>query len=412
MITQRKNTKWLRRATLALAGVLVAGAAIWVFQPRPLQVETASVTVGRFEQTIEEDGQWRLKQRYVIAAPTAAELARPTLKVGDAVKAGEVVATLAPVAPQLIDARTRLVLQQRMGSADAARRAASAQVERLETARAQAALEAERAGQLARERFIAPSARDQADLALRAAQQALLAGQAELRASEFALAEARAALTQTDPVNGQPAAALWSMKSPIDGRVIKLHLDSEATVQPGQALLEIGDTTAVEAVIDVLSTDVAQIAPGAPVRLSQGSSAPVLQGRVARIEPVAFTKVSALGVEEQRVRVIVDALPVADAQPVWNAIGEGFRVDARITVAQQDSALLVPTAALVRDDGQWRVLVVEAGRTQARAVTVLDRNAGTARVEAGAAGGVKEGDLVVLYPGTTIRPGQAVKTRD
>eukprot|EP01036_Dinobryon_divergens_P003645 gene3645-4826_t len=158
----------LRRwAPWALAALAVVALTWWAFQPRPLLVEVAPVTTGRFEQAIEEDGQLRLKHRYLISAPTQAELARPTLKVGDAVRAGDVVATLTPVAPQMIDARTRLVLQQRVGSADAARRASSAQLQRLDTALAQASLEAERSQKLARENFIAPSALDQAVLARR-----------------------------------------------------------------------------------------------------------------------------------------------------------------------------------------------------------------------------------------------------
>ncbi|MBA4267049.1 MAG: efflux transporter periplasmic adaptor subunit, partial [Comamonadaceae bacterium] len=293
MNTNKNRSNGLRRwAPWALAAVVVVGLTVWAFQPRPMQVEVASVTMGRFEQVLEEDGQLRLKQRYVIAAPTQAELLRPTLKVGDAVQAGDVVATLAPAAPQMIDARTRVVLQQRVGSADAMRRAAAAQLQRLQTAQAQAALEAERAEKLASNQFIAPSARDQTALALRSAQQALEAGRAEVRAAEFALAEARAALAQSEPDKGASTAGLWQLKSPVSGQVIKLHQDSAVTVQAGQALLDIGDTRSVEAVIDVLSTDVPRIKTGAVVALSLGTSTPDLQGQVSRIEPVAFTKVS------------------------------------------------------------------------------------------------------------------------
>lgn len=245
---KNRSSGWRRWAPWALAAVVVVGLAVWAFQPRPMQVELATVSVGRFEQVLEEDGQLRLKQRYVIAAPTQAELLRPTLKVGDAVQAGDVVATLAPAAPQMIDARTRVVLQQRVGSADAMRRAAAAQLQRLQTAQAQAALEAERAEKLASEQFIAPSARDQTALALRSAQQALEAGRAEVRAAEYALAEARAALAQSEPATGARTAGLWQLRSPVSGQVIKLHQDSAVTVQAGQALLDIGDTRAIEAV--------------------------------------------------------------------------------------------------------------------------------------------------------------------
>jgi HlyD family secretion protein len=391
--------RWALWAVLALA-VIALGA--WALRPRPIVVEVASVSTGRFEQVIEEDGQLRLKSRYVIAAPTLAELARPTLKVGDAVRAGDVVATLTPAAPQMIDARTRGVLQQRVGSADAARLAAFAQVQRLETALAQAGLEAERATRLARENFIAVSALDQALLAQRSARQALEAGRAELRAAEFAQAEARAALVRAEPGAAARTEGLWLLKSPVDGRVVKLHLDSAAPVTAGQPLLVVGDTSTVEAVIDVLSGEVQQISPGAAVSLSLGGSAPAIAGRVARVEPVAFTKVSALGIEEQRVNVIVDLPPGAPGT------SDGFRVDARIVVSSREGALLVPSAALVRDGEDWRVFVVEAGRARARAVKIQARHADAAWVS----DGLREGEEVLLYPGSTVRDGQAVRLRE
>ncbi|MDP1685081.1 efflux RND transporter periplasmic adaptor subunit, partial [Hydrogenophaga sp.] len=385
MNTKNKLPALRRWAPWALAALAVVALTWWAFQPRPLLVEVAPVTTGRFEQAIEEDGQLRLKHRYLISAPTQAELARPTLKVGDAVRAGDVVATLTPVAPQMIDARTRLVLQQRVGSADAARRASSAQLQRLDTALAQASLEAERSQKLARENFIAPSALDQAVLARRSAQQALEAGRAEVRAAEFALAEAQAALARSEPGAGARVEGLWSLKSPVDGQVIKLHLDSASPVTAGQHLLEIGDVAAVEAVVDVLSSEVQQIAPGSPVSLTLTTGAPALPGHVVRIEPAAFTKVSALGIEEQRVNVIVDLdTTVAQTQ----RLGDGFRVDARITVSRQEGALLVPSAALVRDGSGGRLLVVVGLGAVARAVRLGVRNAVVAWVRVG----VREGE--------------------
>lgn len=404
MNNTNSNHRWRHWAPWAAAALGVAALAFWAFQPRPLLVEVAPVTTGRFEQVIEEDGQLRLKHRYLISAPTQAELSRPTLKVGDTVRAGDVVATLTPVAPQMIDARTRLVLQQRVGSADAARRASSAQLQRLDTALALASLEAERAQKLARENFIAPSALDQAVLARRSAQQTLEAGRAEVRAAEFALAEAQAALARSEPGSGQRVEGLWSLKSPVDGLVIKLHLDSASPVTAGQHLLEIGDIASVEAVIDVLSSEVQPIAPGTPVSLTLTTGAPALPGHVVRIEPVAFTKVSALGIEEQRVNVVVD-LDTTGAAP--QRLGDGFRVDARITVSLQEGALLVPSAALVRNGSAWQVFVIEGKRAVARAVTLRERNADVAWVS----DGVREGEQVLLYPGSTITDGQAVKVR-
>jgi HlyD family secretion protein len=387
--------------------VLVAAAALVfaVYRPRPLVVEVAQVAKGSFEQVIEEDGQLRLKNRYTIAAPTPADLLRPSLKVGDVVRAGEVVATLAPAAPQMIDARTRSVLEQRVGSAEAARRAAAAQVQRAQTALEQATLEARRADQLAKDKFIAPSARDQATLARQGAQEALAAARAQQGVADFALAEARAALSRSQPApGGAPAAGLWVLKSPVNGQVLKLYKDSAAPVAAGQPLLDIGDTSAMEAVIDVLSSEVQQIQPGAVVQLSAGSSAPPLVGRVARIEPVAFTKVSALGIEEQRVNVVVELPSMPDEA---RRLGDGFRVDARITVFAQPGVLLVPTAALVRDGEQWRVFVVERDRANARPVQIRERNADFAWVR----DGLSEGDTVLLYPGSIVTDGQAVKAR-
>lgn len=392
-----------RRWLIGALAVVALAAILWAsYRPRPLDVETATVAEGRFEQVIEEDGQLRLQQRYLVTAPTAAQLQRPTLKVGDAVKAGDVVAVLAPNAPGMIDARTRSVLQQRVGSADAAVAAARANVQRAQAALAQATLEADRSAQLAKDNFIAPSARDQSRLAREAAAQALKAAQAEQAAAGHAASEARAALGRAEPSGA--AQGLWSLKSPVDGRVLKLHKDSSEPVQAGAPLLEIGDTGAMEAVIDVLSGDASRIATGAAVQLSTGRNQPPLAGQVARVDPVAFTKTSALGIEEQRVNVTV----ALKAPPeVLQKLGDGFRVDARITVSAQDSALLVPSAALVRQGEGWQVFVVEGGKARARTVTFSDRNADSAWVK----DGLKAGETVILYPGSGMKEGQPVRVR-
>lgn len=400
-IPWKKYQRWIGGALLLVAAAALVYA---VYRPRALIVEVATVTTGSFEQSIEEDGRLRLKNRYVITAPTQAALLRPKLKVGDTVRFGDVVAILEPAAPQMIDARTRTVLQQRVGSFDAARRAAAAQVQRAQTALAQATLEAERAGRLAQDNFISPSARDQAVLTRQAAQQALTAAQAEQGMADFSLAEARAALARAEPTASGRPTGRWELKSPVDGQVLKLHQESAVTVTAGQPLLDIGNTAAMEAVIDVLSGEARQIQPGAQVQLSPGSGAPALAGQVTRIEPVAFTKVSALGIEEQRVNVLVS---LESAAPDVQRLGDGFRVDARITLFKQANALLVPTAALVRDGAQWRVFMVEAGRARARAVQLHDRNADVAWLKEG----LREGETVLLYPGSMIADGQPVRVR-
>lgn len=401
-----QKTKWTpaRRWGVGATVLAVVAVLVWAaYRPRPIDVETAAVAEGRFEQVIEEDGQLRLRQRYLVTAPTAAQLQRPTLKVGDVVKAGDVVAVLAPAAPGMIDARTREILQQRVGSADAAVAAARANVQRAQAALAQATLDAERSAQLAKDNFIAPSARDQSRLAREAAAQALKAAQAEQAAAGHAASEARAALGRAEPPSGA-SQGLWSLKSPVNGRVIKLHKDSSEPVPAGAPLLEIGDTGAMEAVIDVLSGDAPRIAAGAAVQLSTGRNQPPLAGQVARVDPVAFTKTSALGIEEQRVNITV----ALQAPPeTLQKLGDGFRVDARITVSAKDGALLVPSAALVRRGEGWQVFVVEAGKARARAVIFSDRNADSAWVK----DGLKAGEPVILYPGSGMKDGQPVRVR-
>jgi len=389
-----------------LAALGVIALMYWALMPRPLVAEVGTVSTGRFEQAIDEDGQLRVKNRYVISAPMSAELVRPTLKVGDPIRAGDVVAKLMPLAPNMIDERNQKVLQQRVGRDDAARMAAAAQLQRLQTTLTQAELEAQRAQKLASDHFITTAALDQALLAQRAAAQALLAGQAQLRAAEFTLAESQAALTQSHPSSLTPTNTL-SLKSPVDGQVVKLHLSSSAPVLAGQALLEIGDVRDMEAVVDVLSSDARQMTTGATVLISAGVGTPPFSGHVTRIEPVAFTKVSALGIEEQRVNVIIDMDRLPDST---QRLGEGFRVDAHITLFEQDNALLVPSAALLREGTGWRVLVVQNGRAHAKNVTVKERNADVAWVQADEKGGVRAGDLVLLYPGT-ITDGQRVSTK-
>jgi HlyD family secretion protein len=329
--------------------------------------------------------------------------------VGDRVEKNQVLAWLAPMASPLIDPRNQSVLRQRVGRDEATQQAASARVAQLQAALDQARLQTRRTEQLAQQDFIAEAALDQALNAERTAVQALEAGRAEWRAAQFSLAESKAALGQTTATatstatTPMAAQGLVPITSPISGQVIKLHLISAGPVTAGQALIDIGDIAALEAVIDVLSSDAWHIPVGAPVALSLDGRQATLAGRVRRIEPTAFTRVSALGIEEQRVNVLVDLLPAtpADAQ----GLGDGFRVNARIVLSRVDQALRVPSAALVRNGEDWRVWVVHKGRAQARQVRVSDRNAEFATIEPGL---LQVGDPVVLYP-AALREGQRVK---
>ena len=362
--------------------------------------------------SIEEDGQLRLKARYGVAAPMAGQLQRPSLQVGDRVEKNQVLAWLAPLASSLIDPRNQSVLRQRVGRDQAALQAANARVAQLQVALEQARLQAQRTAQLAQQNFINEAALDQALGNEHVAAQALEAGRAEWRAAQFSLAESQAALgqaTATASTDAQTAATapdaqrLIPITSPISGQVIQLHLSSAGPVTAGQALLDIGDVTALEAVIDVLSSDARHIPTGAPVALSLDAHQAPLAGRVRRIEPTAFTRVSALGIEEQRVNVLVDLLPASPEGAL--GLGDGFRVEARIVLSRVDQALRVPSAALVRDGKDWRVWVIHNGHAQSRQVLLKDRNAEFGVIEPGS---VKAGERVVLYP-APLKENQRVK---
>jgi HlyD family secretion protein len=373
--------------------VAVAFALVWAFQPRPLPVEVATVARGPFEKTIDDDGRTRVRQRYVIDAPLAGRLARVTLNAGDAVRAGEPVARIAPLAPALLDARTRRELQERVGAAEALLAQARAEVARTEAALAQARLDLERQGALQGAGFLSPALRVQART-----RDAALAAQ---HAADHTLAQARAAAAQAA---GEGGRALPVM-SPVNGQVLRLMQQSETAVALGTPLMEVGDTGDLEVVVDLLSSDAARLAPGARVHLDAGGT--TRPGRLRRIEPAAFTKVSALGVEEQRVNAIIDFDPAADGKTVPQ-LGDGFRVDARIVELSQADALLVPVAALFRagsgEAAGWAVFVLAGGRTEQRAVTLGPRGPLKAVVTAG----LEAGERVVIYPGDALSNGRRV----
>lgn len=398
-------TQGSKRSRHRLGGTALLIAAMaaltWAFWPRAIEVELAEARLGRFEQTLEEDGRLRAVHRYVISAPVASTLLRPTLKVGDRVEAGQAVAQLVPLPPQMIDARSRNVLQERVGAAEAAHAAASAQLGQAQASADRAALEAQRVEQLASEQFVSPAAQDEARLTLQGQRRALESAQAQLHQAAHALAEARAAVQRAEG-RGEHGNGLWTVKAPVAGRIVRLAHESATAVQPGEPLMDIADTDQLEAVIDVLSSDALRVKVGAPVRLALGSGLPALNGHVERIEPVAFTKVSALGIEEQRVNLIV--VPAA-SRP--EALGDGYRVDASVLLEAHDNVLLVPVGALLRHGSAWSVLVAEGGRAHQRPVELGGRNGDWAWLR----NGLTPAEQVVLYPGASITDGQRIRAR-
>jgi HlyD family secretion protein len=379
------------------------GALIVAFMPRPVAVETAPVTRGIFQQTIDEDGKTRVRQRYTVSAPVAGMLQRIQLKAGDRVTQGMLVATIAPSAPTLLDVRAEHELTERVGAAEATQRQATAEVARAQAIRDQAQADMQRTHQLAERGLVSRSQLEQADLAFITASRALEAARQAERAAQHDVAVVRAALLQLrGEVAGAEAQKFWHIVSPIQGHVLRVLHESAGVVAAGTPLLELANAADLEVVVDVLTTDAVQMHPGTPVRIEHWGLDQPLAGRVRVIEPGAFTKVSALGVEEQRVNVVID---LVSPFTQWQTLGDNYRVDARILVYSRDRVLKVPTSALFREHQQWMVFVITNGRAQKRAVQLGRRNAVEAMVESGLA----EDDQVIIYPSDAVHDGVRVK---
>jgi len=399
----------LKKSWLAGGAAAIALAALfaWAFAPRPVEVELGSVTSGRFEATVSEDAKTRLRERYVVSAPLAGQLSRIALREGDWVAADSVVAELAPALPPMLDERTRREQQARLEVTEAQRQRAVARVEGARVALLQARNEARRSEQLAAQGFLSPTRLEVDRLAALVEQKELDAARGELDAAGHEVEQARAALAALR--TPATAARRFSVRSPVAGRVMRIAQPSEATVALGTPLIELGDVRQLEVVAELLTTDALQVREGAAVRIGQWGGDGPLQGRVRRIEPAGFTKVSALGVEEQRVRVLVE---LTSAAAEWAALGDGYRVSVSILTLAQDGVVKVPVSAVfprtdAADAAAMAVFVVDGGRARLAPVTVVARNATEAWVRQGLAPGAS----VIVYPPPAVADGVRVKER-
>ncbi len=397
--------RWTKRILGVVAVIAVLTALVMAFMPQPVLVETGAVTRGSFQQTIDEDGKTRVRERYVVAAPLAGRLLRIELKAGDAVEKGTLLALIMPSMPALLDVRTERELEERIGAAEAAKLRSAAAVERAQAALSQANADAARTRKLVTKGFMSPTQLEHDELAVKLQTKELAAARFEDHATEHQLEEARAALLrlQTGTPPGKPSDAAWEVRSPLGGRVLRLLHESETDVPLGEALLELADPADLEVVVDVLSTDALQIPPGAIVHIERYGGAP-LQGRVRLIEPSAFTKVSALGVEEQRFNVVID---ITSPREQWLTLGDGYKVDTRIVIFSAENALKAPVSALFREGDNWAVFVARDGYAQRRTVQIAKRNGLEALVEKD----LDAGTHVIVYPGDAVHDGVRIKAR-
>lgn len=394
--------KWFRRGLLALAVLFVVGLVVVAWIPNPVEVEVAEVTRGPLIVTVNEDGRTRVKDRYIVSAPLTGNLARLELEAGDTIKEEQVVARLVPLPPPLLDSRTRAEAKARVDAAQAATRQAQAAVNRARYERDFAKQESERALAVVKQGGLARSDADRAVSTYRSAGEQLASANFGARVAEHELKLAQTALLQLSG-KGEDVEQL-EINSPVAGQVLKVFQESEGVVQGGTPILEVGDPAALEIVVDVLSQDATRIPSGAATTIERWGGKTPLNGHVRVVEPSAFTKLSALGVEEQRVNVIID---LDEDRERWSTLGDGYRVEARISVWEGKDVLRVPASAVFRSEEAWATFVVEDDTAVLRTVEIGETNG----LETEVVSGLQEGDAVIAYPSDSVRDGVSIKAR-
>ncbi len=376
---------------LLLAGLFATGL-VYTLWPQPVSVETVKISRGRMQVTINEDGITRVRERYQVSSPVAGQLLRIELRSGDAIRSGEtLLATLQPSDPSLLDAREVAETEARASAAKSAVERAEARRSQIKVTTDLAEIQLGRARQLRETKSIAEDEFDAAEALFRARQE-------ELRVANF---ELELGLVQP---NNQEFTKNFEIRSPISGAVLRLFEESATVVAAGTPLLEVGDPHDLEIVVDVLSSDAVKIRPGNEVRLVHWGGTQPLSASVRVVEPAAFTKISALGVEEQRVNVIGDFR--SESSEFESRLGDGYRVEAEIVVWDEENVLQVPTAALYREAAEWCVFTVQDGIAHRQVVQIGQRNQLMAEV----LGGLEAGAEVVVYPSDLVAEGIPVKT--
>lgn len=388
---------------IALMGSALLAYALW---PRPVEVEVVRVSRGPLQVTVDEDGKTRVKERYLVSAPLTGQLSRIELEVGDPVEAGKtVLAIIQPTDPSLLDARLLAESEARVKAAESAIQQAEARIAATREAHGLAEHQYQRAKGLSRTNAISKEMLDAAEHQERIAAETLRAAQFALQVAKYESELAKSAFIRTRPKTDEESdQTRLEIRSPVSGRVLRVMQESAAVVAPGQSLLEVGNIQELEMEIDVLSADAAQIRPGSRVILEHWGGDTPLQGRVRLIEPSGFTKISALGVEEQRVNVIADF----DEPPErLRSLGDAFRIEAGIVVWETDDTLQLPAGALFRSGSNWAVFVAKNGRAELREVAIGRSNGRMTQI----LDGLAEGETVVAYPSDQVHGGVSLREK-
>ncbi len=394
----------VKRLLLIVVVAAAIAAGVWALWPQPVPVDTALLAHGPLEVTVEDEGMTRVRDVYTVSAPITGKILRPPQKVGDEVIAGKtIVAVLQPSDLQFLDVRTQRVNEAAIEAAEAAVTFAEAQVAQARSQLVFTQGDLRRATELSARQAIAERTLDKAKLDVTSAEAALTSAIATLEVRRQELESARARIIPPGQQNAGGPACCIQVPSPISGRVLKVIAENEQVVQAGAPLIDIGDPGALEITVDLLSRDAVRVDAGALARIENWGGE-ILNAKVRRVEPAAFTKVSALGIEEQRVKVVLD---FTDPPQAWQRLGHGFRIIARIVVWRDDNVLQVPLGALFRHGEEWAVFKIVDGRARITPVDIAQRNLRNAQVTRG----LSAGDTIILYPSDRIVDGTRVARR-
>lgn len=391
--------------TLLVIGltILIIGALIYGFMPKPVAVDIEVVKRGPFQVILEEEGKTRLKDRFEISAPVDGTLCRLDWDVGDSVKAGQKLCEIAPLKSVLLDPRSKADAKDRVAAAQAALLTAQAKVTADAAEAEYAQAEYRRLKEIYDKKLISRSQLEKAEAEKRRTQATLQSTRFTVQSAHYALQEAKNALSHFAAEGGEMQGEKVAIHAPIDGQIMAIYQDSEGTVTSGQALMDIGNTRALEMVVEVLSADAVRIRLGMPVKFNRWGGEKPLTGTVRVIEPAGFTKVSALGVEEQRVNVIID---ITSPREQWERLGDAYRVDAQFILWQGEDVLQIPESALFRYADGWAVFVATAAKkAELRRVTLGKRSGLRAQIS----DGLKAGEQVITHPDESIEAGVAVR---
>ncbi len=395
---------WIKRTGFAIAAIAVAGGFAYALREKPVLVDVGVAAASPMKQVILQEGMARVRDVYTVSSPIAGHLARTVLDEGTRVKANEtVVAAIHPLDPPLIDRRTLAELVAAKDGAFASLSIAEMEHKKAQTDLEQAVKDEARAERLAKTGTISETTLQKAENLTETlrSQVNMTRTAIEMRKAELASAEARLAQTPTYDGDGAGADCCVTLTAPIDGAVLAVYAKSEQPVTVGAKIADIGDPYKLEVVVDLLSSDAVRVAPGTSAQITQWGGNRNLRAHVRRIDPAAFTKISALGIEEQRVNAVLD---LEDGDP---RLGHGFRVYAEIPIWETPSAMQVPISALFRVGNRWNAFLVVDGHTKKTEIDIGHMNEDTAEV----LNGLSNGDMVVLHPSDTLDNGSLVEVR-